>query len=265
MRKITQVFEKLDSKKEGALIAYITAGDPNLETTSKIVETLAKAGADIIELGIPFSDPVADGPTIQAASERALEAKTTPIKVIQMTKKLTKKIDIPIVFMTYYNPIFKMGVKEFFKQVKEAGVSGIIVPDLPPQEAQEYKKIAEENEIDTIFLTTPNTSTQRLKKILEVTSGFLYLVSIFGVTGTRNKIEQTTLNLIKTTKVKTQNQIPLAVGFGISKPEHVKTVIQGGAKAAIVGSGFVEIIQQNKTNMLKKLATYCKQLKKATQ
>jgi tryptophan synthase alpha chain len=266
MRAITKTFDQLKAKKEGGLIAYVTAGDPHITTTPQIVRSLAKGGADIIELGIPFSDPIADGPTIQAASLRALHARTTPKQVLTLTESIRHEIHQPIVLLTYYNPILKMGHKTFFELAQTSGVNGVIVPDLPPEEAHDYKKTAETYDIDTIFLATPTTSPNRLKKILSLSSGFLYLVSRFGVTGTQDSIKQTTLQLITRTTPHTHNTIPLAVGFGISKPDHVRTVIQGGADAAIVGSSFVEIIAkhgQTESTMLTKLTDYCSQLKHA--
>jgi len=267
MRAIAKTFAQLKAKKEGGLIAYITAGDPHITTTAQIVRSLAKGGADIIELGIPFSDPIADGPTIQAASLRALHAHTTPKQVLTLTESLQSEIHQPIVLLTYYNPLLKMGHRTFFETAQASGVNGVIVPDLPPEEAHEYKKHAESHNIDTIFLATPTTSPNRLKKILSISSGFLYLVSRFGVTGAQETIQKSTLELITRTATHTHTTIPLAVGFGISKPDHVRTVIQEGADAAIVGSIFVELIEKhhkNEATMLTKLTNYCTQLKEAT-
>ena len=269
MSELTKTFSTLKSRGEGALIAYVTAGDPSPETTPSIVETLVKGGADIIELGIPFSDPIADGPTIQAASLRALKAGITPKKVLQITEALKEKIKQPIVIMTYFNPIYKMGLRVFFESANASGICGVIVPDLPIEEAGEYKKLAEMYNIDTIFFITPSSSSERIKKTLDFTSGFLYLVSVFGVTGARNDIQQITIKLIKETLPITNGTIPLAVGFGISKPEHVQTVLKSGADAAIVGSGFVKIIEDyynynNEKRILQALEEYSRKLKKAT-
>lgn len=264
MKRIQRTFSQLKEKQEGGLIAYVTAGDPHPSYTPEIVEALVTGGADIIELGIPFSDPIADGPTIQTATVRALKSGTTPKKVLDITEKIREKTDIPIVLLTYYNPIFKMGVETFFDSAQTSGVDGIIVPDLPIEEAEEYKKAAQKHEIDTIFLAAPSTSLTRLQKIIEYTSGFLYLVSMFGVTGARNKLQKKTVKLIQRTVPILDGKVPLAVGFGISKPEHVEGVIQSGADAAIVGSGFVEIVEkehQNKEKMLKDLTEYAHQLK----
>jgi len=267
MREIASTFSRLRARNEGALIAYVTAGDPDPACTPRIVEALVEGEADIIELGIPFSDPIADGPTIQAATLRALKAGTTPKKVLQIVEEVRDGSDVPTVILTYYNPIFRMGLKNFFESAEASGVNGVIVPDLPVEEAYDYKKIAEAYGIDTIFLAAPSTLTERLRKILEYASGFLYLVSIFGVTGARDRVQDLTIRLIKETLKITRGRIPLAVGFGISKPEHVKTIIQNGADAAIIGSRFVRIIEEkrNRTEeMLKDLREYARLLKKAT-
>ena len=185
MSNIGKVFQKLKAQGEGALIAYITAGDPQLMLTPKIAQALIKGGADILELGLPFSDPIADGPTIQAASIRALNAGTTPQAVLEMAREIKKNNSTPVVIMTYYNSIFKMGLEKFFSLAKDCLVDGVIVPDLPMEEAHDYRKAAAKSGIDTIFLAAPSTTNERLQRIVECSSGFLYLVSHFGVTGTK--------------------------------------------------------------------------------
>ncbi|MCW4021279.1 MAG: tryptophan synthase subunit alpha, partial [Candidatus Bathyarchaeota archaeon] len=215
MRAIAKTFSRLKKRGEGALIAYVTAGDPQLSYTPSIVEALVKGGADIIELGIPFSDPVADGPTIQAATLRALNTGTTPKQVLKTCGEVKEECKAPIVLLTYYNPIFRMGLKNFFESAKAYGVDGVVVPDLPVEEAGEYKNLAEAYEMDTVFLAAPSTSTQRMKKIVGYTSGFLYLVSVFGVTGARAKVQSLTVDLVKRTLPITRGRIPVAVGFGI--------------------------------------------------
>lgn len=267
MRKIEKTFQNLKEKGEGALIAYVTGGDPKPKYTPKIVEALINGGADIIELGIPFSDPIADGPTIQAATVRALKANTTPRMVLEITREIKEKHSVPIAILTYYNPIFKMGLENFFTLARKCKVDGIIVPDLPVEEAHEYKRVAEAHEIDTIFLAAPSTSKERLKKIVDYTSGFLYLVSIFGVTGAREKIQELTVQTINEFHPYTSVRIPLAVGFGISKPEHIKAVIESGAEGAIVGSAFVNIIKKNQGDIsktFKEIREKAHKLKKAT-
>jgi len=268
LREISQTFLRLKERNEGALIAYVTAGDPEPFLTLNIVEALVSGGADIIELGIPFSDPIADGPTIQAATLRALRSGTTPKEVLQLAGEIKTKLDVPLVILTYYNPIFKMGLKNFFETASSCGVSGVIVPDLPVEEASEYKETAEDYEIDTIFLASPSTSNERLRKILKFTSGFLYLVSLFGVTGTREKIQNLTIRTVRRTAQMTSAEgVPLAVGFGISKPEHVRVLMENGADAAIVGSGFVKIIEKRYRDlegMLNEIRMYASKLKEAT-
>jgi len=267
LREISQTFLRLKEKNEGALIAYVTAGDPEPSLTLDIVEALITGGADIIELGIPFSDPIADGPTIQAATLRALRSGVTPKRVLQLAGEIKTKLKVPIVILTYYNPIFKMGLKNFFEMASSCGVSGVIIPDLPVEEASDYKKMAEAYEMDTIFLASPSTSDERLKKILNFTSGFLYLVSLFGVTGTREKIQELTIRAVRrTARMSSAEEVPLAVGFGISKPEHVRVLMKNGADAAIVGSGFVKIIEEKHRDlerMLSEIETYASNLKKA--
>jgi len=268
LREISQTFLRLKERNEGALIAYVTAGDPDPSLTLDIVEALVSGGADIIELGIPFSDPIADGPTIQAATLRALRSRTTPKRVLQLVGEIKTKLGVPIVILTYYNPIFKMGLKSFFEMAGSCGVSGVIVPDLPVEEASDYKRMAEAYEIDTIFLASPSTSNERLRKIIRFTSGFLYLVSLFGVTGTREKIQKLTIRVVRrTSRMTSAEGLPLAVGFGISKPEHIKILIENGADAAIVGSGFVRIIEEKHRDlegMLSEIKRYASNLKKAT-
>lgn len=267
MRELGKTFKKLKEQGDGALIGYVTGGDPEPKYTPKIAEALIKGGVDILELGIPFSDPIADGPTIQAASVRALKAGTTPTTVLEIAREIRKEHEIPVVILTYYNPIFKKGLDNFFKLARDCGVNGLIVPDLPIDEADDYRKVAETYGIDTVFLAAPSTSTKRLQKIVECTSGFLYLVSLFGVTGVREKMEDSTTQLIKKFLPYTTGRIPLAVGFGISKPEHVKTVIESGADGAIVGSAFVDIVNKHQKNlgkMLEEIEEKTRTLKRAT-
>lgn len=264
MNNIAKVFQEAKAQGNGALIGYIMAGDPNPEQTPKIADALIKGGVDILELGLPFSDPIADGPTIQAAGLRALNAGTTPLKVLEIAKKIKLQHDVPIVVMTYYNPVFRIGLDKFLGSAKECMVDGFIIPDLPVEEASDYKKAANACGLDTVFLAAPSTSNERLTKIVKASSGFLYLVSHYGVTGTKTTVEDSTVQLIKRVLPFTAGKIPLAVGFGISKPEHVKQVVVAGADAAIVGSAFINIIQENNSIMLKELQTTAQALKSAT-
>jgi tryptophan synthase alpha chain len=264
---INEVFQKLESRNEGALIGYVTAGDPGPQCTLLIAEALIKGGVDILELGLPFSDPIADGPTIQAASLRALSAGTKPKMVLKMVREIKKKHDVPVAVMTYYNPVFRMGLDNFFNLAKDCMVDGLIVPDLPVEEAAEYKKAARAYGVDTIFLAAPSTTNHRLTKIVECTSGFLYLVSHFGVTGAKLAVEDSTIQLVKRVLPFTVGRVPLAVGFGISKPEHVKRIIGAGAQGAIVGSAFINIVTRNlgdRGRMFLELEVAAKNLKAAT-
>lgn len=264
MSSIKEKFKNAKANSEGLLIGYITAGDPTTEATPKLADALIRGGVDILELGLPFSDPIADGPTIQEASLRALNAGTTPLKVLEIAKEIKAQHDIPLVVMTYYNPVFHHGVETFLKKAKAAGVDGFIVPDLPVEEADEYRKAAEAAGLDTVFLASPATSDKRLGKIVAASSGFLYLVSRFGVTGAQNSIADSTVQLIRRVQPYTAGKVPLAVGFGISKPEHVKRVIEAGADAAIVGSAFINIVAQNQPSMLSDLQAAATALKSAT-
>ncbi len=267
MSDIKEAFQKAKAKGNGVLIGYIMAGDPTPELTPKIAEALIRGGVDILEIGLPFSDPIADGPTIQAASVRALAAGTTPIKVLEIAKEIRQSHNVPIVIMTYYNPVFRMGLEKFFSYTKEYLVNGVIVPDLPVEEADDLRKAASKSGVDTIFLAAPSTTNERLASIIESSSGFLYLVSHFGVTGAKAAIEDSTIELVKRVLPFTSAKIPLAVGFGVSKPEHVKRIIAAGADGVIVGSVFVNLIQTRQENidaLLKELQAAASDLKKAT-
>lgn len=264
---IKETFIRLKNKGEGALISYIMGGDPRPDLTIKIAKALIESGSDILELGIPFSDPIADGPTIQAANLRALKSGITPIRVLEMVNQIKDYHKIPIVILTYYNIIFRAGLENFFDKANKSKVDGIIVPDLPVEEAQDYKLIANKYGIDTIFLASPSTSTNRLRKILDYTSGFLYIVSLFGVTGARKKLKRSTIHLIEKISSYTKGKIPLAVGFGISQPYQVKSIIEAGADGAIVGSSFVKIIEESihdENKMLNNIRRYTNELKRAT-
>lgn len=267
MRAIAKQFMQLKSNRQGGLIAYIMAGDPHLEDTPAIVEALIKGGADFIELGLPFSDPIADGPTIQAASYRALKAGTTPKAVLEIAGTINDTVSQPVLIMTYFNPIYKMGIKEFFEGAKINNISGVIVPDLPIEEASEFKKQAEFYDIDTIFFVTPSTSENRINDTLKFSSGFLYLVSVFGVTGARQEIQDATLQMIHRVQRIVNEAIPIAVGFGISTPAHFQAIINAGADAGIVGSAIVKIIEaahHNGSKMLEQLQTFCEKIKLGT-
>lgn len=266
MSQLQERFKSIRQRCEAGLITYTTAGDPSLTRTVEVVEAMVEGGADIVELGLPFSDPIADGPTIQASTVRALGNGVTPKNVLENVRNIKKMFDIPIVILTYYNPILKMG-ENFFKLAETFGVDGLAVPDLPVEEAGEYKVKAKKYHLDTIFFVAPSTIKNRLNRIVEYSSGFLYLISLFGVTGSRDNIASETVKLIKETLPYTKNKVPLAVGFGISKPEHVKATVESGADGVIAGSVFVKIIEQNlnnKKDMLVKIKEKTFELKNAT-
>jgi len=267
MSKLTKVFQTLKAQGDGALIGYVTGGDPKPEYTSMIAEALVKGGVDILELGIPFSDPIADGPTIQAASVRALNAGATPQMVLGIAGDVKKKHGVPVVILTYFNLVFRMGTQRFFRLAKSFDVDAVVVPDLPVEESEMYRESARSSGVDTVFLAAPSTLDERLSRIVECTSGFLYVVSHFGVTGAREALEDSTVQLIQRILPYTSGRIPLAVGFGVSKPEHARSIIEAGADGVIVGSAFVNIIHRHQDDIekiLEELEALARKLKEAT-
>ena len=242
--RITRRFRELADASELGLVAYITAGDPSLAATEKIVLAAAEAGADVIELGVPFSDPVADGPTIQRASERALRSGTTLAGVIGLVEKIRAQSDVPLVLFTYFNPILQMGLEKFAKTAALAGADGVLATDLTPEEAEEYRSTLQAHGLDTVFLAAPTSTDARLALIAHVSSGFLYLISRAGVTGAREALPPDLPALVRRTRKFTS--LPIAVGFGISLPTHV-TVLGGIADAAVVGSALVSEIEKAST------------------
>jgi len=241
-----------------ALITFITAGDPNIKATLDFMLTLDKY-ADVIELGIPFSDPMADGRTIQKANVRALKAGTKVKDVFEVVKEFRKHSDTPVVLMTYYNPVYRRGVDRFVREAKDAGADGLIVVDLPVEEAAEYLNVCEKYGIGTVFLAAPNTSEERLRIIDEASSAFVYLVSLYGTTGARDKVSEFAFNLIK--RAKKICRKPLAVGFGVSKAEHVAELTKAGADGVVVGSALVEIIEKHGEEASEELKKKVEELK----
>lgn len=266
MGRIAEKFEELRGRGEGALIAFVTAGDPTIDATQKIAKALEDAGADMIELGLPFSDPIADGPTIQAAADRALKFGMNPDVYFRKIRKIRKKVRVPLICLTYFNLVSKRGINRFMKDCEESGIDGVIIPDLPVEEAGRVMEKAKNNGVDTILLATPTTTEARMKKILRSTRGFLYLVSLLGVTGAREKLSRNVGASIKLAR-KITKKVPLAVGFGVSTPEHVREVIAAGADGAIVGSAIVNVIAKNvgdEDKMLRDLQSFVSRLKDAT-
>lgn len=267
MRRIEETFQRLRQRKAAALIGFIVGGDPSPEASLGVVKALIRGGVDIVELGIPFSDPIADGPTIQAASLRALKAGTNPAGILNLAKSIREESDLPIVLLTYFNPIFRMGVERFAEEAIRAGVDGLVVPDLPVEEAGSYRTTMVQHGLDTIFLAAPSTSPKRLEKITQATSGFLYLVSLYGVTGVRESLERSTIELVRRFADSIGRRVPLAVGFGISRREHVESLVRNGADGIIVGSAFVRTLQEHPENIddaLNRLEVQASALKKGT-
>jgi len=265
--RITARFEELLGRGEGALIAFVTAGDPEIEATPKIAKALEEGGADMIELGLCFSDPIADGPTIQAASERALKAGMNPDIYFETVRKIRKIVKVPLICLTYFNLVLKRGINHFMEDCRKSGIDGVIIPDLPVEEADEVMEKADENGVDVIFLVAPTTTEERMKKILNSARGFVYLVSLLGVTGARKELSKTVGETVRRARRASEKRIPLAVGFGISTPEHVREVIRSGADGAIVGSAIVNIMAKNKKNLERmsgRVREFVKQLKRAT-
>ena len=239
--RISKKFAELRSAGELGIVAYITAGDPSLDATLKFVLALAEAGADVIELGVPFSDPLADGPTIQRASERALKSGTTLAQVIDLVRRIRSRSQVPLILFTYYNPVLQMGLEKFARDAWESGADGVLVTDLTPEESDDYRRIMTEHHLDTIFLGAPTSTGERLAKIAAVSSGFLYLISRTGVTGAKDALPEDLPALLRRARAVTQ--LPIAVGFGISLPGHV-SVLGGLADAAVVGSALVSEIER---------------------
>ena len=245
MNKIKQKFNLLNDGKKTALVCYITVGDPSLDATKSIVLELEKSGVDIVELGIPFSDPMADGPTIQLASERSLAGGTTIHDVLDVVKSIRKSSDIPLILFGYYNPFFSYGLEKFAKDAKECGADGVLVVDLPPEESEEFKRHLDENGLNLIFLLAPTSNEERIKLVSENAGGFIYLVSVTGVTGSRPDMEYSLTSLTKL--IKDRSNLPVGIGFGVSSPEQAKE-ISSYADAVIVGSALVKIIEENRND-----------------
>jgi tryptophan synthase alpha chain len=238
--RISKRFAELRASGELGIVAYITAGDPTLDATHKFVLALADAGADIIELGVPFSDPLADGPTIQRASERALKSGTTLAGVLNLVRRIRESSLVPLVLFSYYNPILQMGLEKFAAAAAQAGADGVLATDLTPEESEDYRRILQAQHLDTIFLAAPTSSDERLQKISAVTSGFLYIISRTGVTGAKDSLPDELPALLR--RARHFTDLPIAVGFGISLPGHV-SVLGGLADAAVIGSALVSEIE----------------------
>nr|AON76728.1 putative tryptophan synthase alpha-subunit [Persicaria tinctoria] len=261
---LSETFARLKEQNKVALISYITAGDPDLSVTAEALKLLDTCGSDIIELGLPYSDPLADGPVIQAASTRALAKGTNLNSVLSMLTKVLPDLSCPVALFCYYNPILKRGVENFMSTIREAGVHGLVVPDVPLEETEVLRREAAKKNIELVLLTTPTTPVARMKAIVEASEGFVYLVSAVGVTGTRTSVSNKVEMLLKDIK-QAATKKHVAVGFGISTPEHVAQVAGWGADGVIVGSAMVKALGDAKSpeEGLKELELLTKSLKSA--
>ncbi len=262
MSRIEEKFRRLKEDNSKALVAYLTAGDPNLETTKEIILGLDRAGVDILEIGVPFSDPTADGPIIQAASHRALEGGATLSGILDMIEAVRDVSEIPIVLFRYYNPILSYGNEPFAKRARSVGVDGILVVDLPPEESAELRRHTDRAGIDFISLIAPTSTDERIRKIARDAGGFLYYISITGVTGTSKPQASDIKRDVE--RIRAVTTLPVAVGFGISTPEQAREIAPH-ADGIVIGSAFVRLIEENRgaNNMVNIVAGYARDIKQA--
>jgi len=263
MSKITDKFAQLNASGQKALIPFVSAGDPDLATTRELVLEMERRGADIVELGVPFSDPIADGPTIQKASQRALQAGVTLKKILDLVNQIRRQSQLPLVLMTYYNPIFKYGEGRFVEDAIQAGVDGLIVPDLPPEEAGGLLQAAEGTPLNVIFLLAPTSTPERISLVSKVSRGFIYYVSLTGITGAEGAVVEQIKN--KLSQIKQVSDKPVAVGFGISTPQQAARIAPL-ASGVIVGSAIIRVMEkhlQEPALMVQEVGKFVHQLKQA--
>ncbi|MBN1972403.1 MAG: tryptophan synthase subunit alpha [Sedimentisphaerales bacterium] len=261
MKTYKQLFSQLN---RAALIPFFVIGDPDFDTSLEIVKTAIDSGADILELGIPFSDPIADGPAIQKADIRSMKSGMNMAKALEFIQKIKEYKDIPIGLLMYYNLVFQYGIKKFFGDFHKAGVNSVLVADLSIDDADEITEPALSSGLDTVFMVTPNTKSDRMKLIASKTTGFIYTVSVLGVTGSRNELSNQIDGLIA--KLKKITDVPICVGFGISSPEHAVSVAKAGANGVIIGSKIVSFVEnnlENKSKMKEDISAFLKQVKSA--
>ncbi|HLB74330.1 MAG TPA: tryptophan synthase subunit alpha [Sedimentisphaerales bacterium] len=264
MKSYKQTFSELAQQKRPALIPFFVIGDPDFDTSLEIVKTAIDAGADILELGIAFSDPIADGPTIQKADIRAMRSGMTVAKACRFIRQVKDYRDIPIGLLMYYNLVYQYGVGKFFADFHKAGVNSVLVADLSIDDAGEIEGPARAAGLDTVFMVTPVTAPERMKRIASKTTGFIYTVSVLGVTGSRNELSDTVEGLV--TRLKKLTDVPVCVGFGVSKPEHAAAIAAAGADGVIIGSKVVALIEanlDNKQKMLAEISTFLADVKAA--
>jgi tryptophan synthase alpha chain len=263
VNRVAARFEALRGEGEGALIVFVVAGDPDPKVTPTLLSAIADGGADIIELGVPFSDPLADGPVIQAASQRALGEGVTTEVVLEAARAFRESRDTPLVLMTCYNPVWQHGVARFADGCAAAGVDGVIVTDLPPEEADEWVAAARERDLATVFLLAPTSSPARVKKVVDIATGFVYCVSRMGVTGARGELPVDLSDLVE--RIRSRTAKPIAVGFGIAAPEHVAEVCRV-ADGAVVGSAVVSLVEKERSSagLARRVQEFVSGLKAAT-
>jgi len=264
MRTYKEVFSELAEKKRTALIPFFVIGDPDFDMSLRIVKTAIDAGADVLELGIPFSDPIADGPTIQKADIRSLRSGMNVKMALEFIRKVKDYKDIPIGLLMYYNLVYQYPIEKFFLDFHQAGVNSVLIADLSIDDAEEITGPAASAGLDTVFMVTPNTADERMKLIASKTTGFIYAVSLLGVTGSRDELSDMVGGMVG--QLKRLTNIPVCVGFGISKPEHAVTVAQAGADGVIIGSRLVELIENNlgnKEKMLKEISDFLMEVRRA--
>jgi tryptophan synthase alpha chain len=262
MSRIKNTFSRLKKKGEKALIPYLMAGDPDIATTKELIVALERAGCDMIELGVPFSDPLADGPVIQKAAIRSLEHHTSIADVLQLVSEVRRESKIPLIIMTYYNLIFHYGEERFVQDASIAGLDGIILPDLPPEEAGTLMPLAKKAGLDTIFLLAPTSTDERRKVVVKASQGFIYYVSLTGVTGASLGPQQEAIRE-SVAKIKLLTDKPVSVGFGIATPDQAAQVASWGADGVIVGSALVKVVEQHagSPELVPKVAAFAQELK----
>jgi len=269
MTRIEQRFQELAARREGALIPFVVAGDPEMEVTLRVMGALARAGADVLELGVPFSDPLADGPVNQLAYERALRNGATVERVLKVVHQFRAASEVPVVLMTYANPVAQYGWERFAAAAAQAGVDGVLITDLPPEEAQPWLRHARAAGLDTIFLLAPTSPDSRIALVAEAATGYIYCVSRLGVTGVRDELPPEARVLVERVRAATAHggapAVPVVVGFGIARPEQVRTVCEF-ADGAVVGSALVTLIAKHATdpNLESAVERFAADLKRAT-
>ncbi len=263
MSRIAKRFEELQSAGEKALVCFLTAGDPDYETSKSVILTTAQSGADIIEIGMPFSDPLADGPSIQSASQRAIQAGMTPMRTFELAKSVREQTEVPLVLMTYFNPVQKIGLEKFANEAATSGIDGVIMTDLPPEEAADWVEAAQSAGLDRVFLLAPTSTDERIERVAQIGSGFIYCVSRTGVTGVQGEVPAEVGGIVE--RIRKTTKKPVAVGFGISGPEHVRKICRI-ADGAVVGSALVNRIaaNTNRATLQGEVREFVSSLKEAT-